>query len=433
MSLFIFIISLCLLVLFHELGHFSMARLFNVAIETFSIGFGKAWFSFTDRKHQTEFRITPILLGGYVRFAEDASRYSRKVLIRDLALWKQLLILLAGPFANLLLAFLTLVVFFKLGSYSPLPYVGDLKEHALASQIGFNKGQRILAVNDHVVNSWMDVIDNTMGQTSIKFSVLDSNLQDKHELFFNSAKPLSQKQDFFQWIGFNPLLPKIPAVVGDIQKKSTADIAGIAIGDKIISIDNLTIDHMAQLSEYVRAHPNVTVTLRWIHDSKELSKKVILQSRIEQQKHIGLLGVSSPTFDKFPQWFHYTQYSWSDAFQKATVTAWNFLSVQLGVWLHFNEQVANISGPLGMARAADHAWSAGIKMYLLYIVWLNVGLAVINLLPIPILDGGQCVVLILKKIFPRAFNDQHMKWISICSFLLLSGLFLLGLSNDWSF
>jgi len=107
--------------------------------------------------------------------------------------------------------------------------------------------------------------------------------------------------------------------------------------------------------------------------------------------------------------------------------------VQLKIWAHFHEQVGNVSGPIGMAKAADHAWSAGFKMYLIYVVWLNIGLAIINLLPIPILDGGQCVVLVLKKCFPKLFTEQFSKFINICSFALLVGLFFLGLVNDWPF
>ncbi len=421
------------MVLFHELGHFLMARLFHVAIETFSIGFGKALFSYTSRKHHTEFRVTPLLLGGYVRFAEDSAHHPKQVLIRDLSLWKQLCILLAGPFANLLLAFLALVVFFKLGSYSLVPYVGDLEKQSLARQIGFEKGQRILAVNDHLVNSWEEVVNDVFHQGSIKFTVIDADAQNKHNLYYQPTKTFVNEQDFFSLLGFKPLLPLVPAIVGSVQKNSSADMAGIAVGDQIISIDELNIHHMAQLSEYIRNHPDALVQLRWRHGSQLFSKKVILKSRVEQQKRIGLLGLASATFDNYPQWFHFKEYSWGGALKKAITTTWSFLSLQLGIWLHFDEQIGNISGPIGMAKAADQAWSVGFRMYLIYIVWLNIGLAIINLLPIPILDGGQCVVLILKKFFPKVLNEQRSKLINICSFVFLTGLFLLGLVNDWSF
>lgn len=421
------------MVLFHELGHFWVARLFHVAIETFSIGFGKALFSYRSRKHQTEFRIAPILLGGYVRFAEDSSCHPKQQLIRDLSLWKQLCILLAGPFANLLLAFLALVVFFKLGSYTLVPYVGDLEKQSLAGQIGFEKGQRILAVNDHQVNSWDDVVNDVFHQESIKFSVVNADELNKHDLYYQSTKSLGHEQDFFSWLGFKPLLPKIPAIVGSVQKNSSAEMAGIREGDQIISIDDLKIHHMAQLSEYISTHPDASVQLRWLHGSQLISKKVILQSRQEQQRKIGQLGFASATFDHFPQWFYFNEYSWGGAFKKAITTTWDFLSLQLGVWLHFDEHLGNVSGPIGMAKAADHAWSIGFKMYLIYIVWLNIGLAIINLLPIPVLDGGQCVVLILKKFFPKVLNEERSKLINICSFVLLTGLFFLGLMNDWPF
>lgn len=433
MSVFIFIFTLCFLVLFHELGHFLMARIFHVAIDTFSIGFGKALLSYTSKKHQTEFRIAPIFLGGYVRFAEDLSHHPSQVLIGELSLWRQLCILLAGPFANLLLAFLALVVFFKLGSYSLLPYVGDLENQSLASQIGFVKGQRILAVNDHQVNSWDEVMNDIFDQRTIKFTVIDVGAENKHDLFYRSTQPLEQDKSIFSLLGFKPLQPLIPAIVGSVQKKSVADMAGIAEGDKIISIDGINIHHMAQLSEYVRTHPDSRVGLRWVHGSQQISKNILLQSRLEQQKRVGLLGVTSVTLDKFPQWFHYNEYSWGSAFSKAIKTTWDFLSVQLKIWAHFHEQVGNVSGPIGMAKAADHAWSAGFKMYLIYVVWLNIGLAIINLLPIPILDGGQCVILVLKKCFPKLFTEQFSKFINICSFTLLVGLFFLGLVNDWPF
>lgn len=429
MSILIFVLTISALVLVHELGHFSVAKCFNVSVAVFSIGFGKPLFKWINPKNKTEFRCSPILLGGYVRFSEESLSESGTILFEYLPLWKKILILLAGPMANLLCAFLALIIFFKMESYTLIPYIGEVAPHSLGHKLGFKKGQRIIAVNHHTVNSWEEVLE--VVRQPQKQLLIDINKSKEIEI--NDSKQIINVKNFFNTLGLKPMLPEIPTIIGKIQADSVAETIGLKTGDKILSINGQQLKTMYQLSDYVSKHPNQKVTISVERKNKILNLSCVIEQISRGRHHFGKLGITTLDFKYYPQWFHYHKESWFGALHKSSIAIQHFFKMQFLVWFNLKDELSQISGPIGMVRAADQAWTIGIKTYLFFVIWLNIGLAVVNLLPIPILDGGQCVMLFLNKLFPRFLNQSRQKVIVLWSILFLSGLFLVGLFNDCSF
>lgn len=433
MSILLLAFTISVLVLIHELGHYGVARCFNVSIETFSIGFGKPLIKFISRNTKTEFRLSPIILGGYVRFSELKPLDPTKILFEELSLWKKISILLAGPFINLLFAFLALIVFFKIETYSLIPYIGEIKTHSYAQQLGFLTGQRVTAVNNRAIYSWedfWDVIEHPTKKISVE---IQNTSNEKKIIYLLNSKRFLNLQAFFDNVGLQPQLPQIPAIIGKIEKNSAAERSGLKPGDRIVRIDNLPIKTMNQLSAYLQKKSDPKINLKVKRGKNVLVVSLVTDNVVFNKKKYKKLGIYTLNFKSFPNLFHSYHETWIGALKKASSTINRFTQIQFSVWLNLNRKLSQLSGPIGMLKAADQAWTAGLKTYLLFIVWLNIGLGIVNLLPIPILDGGQCVILFFRKIFPNYFNKIRQKMFILWSVFLLAGLFFVGMYNDLSF
>lgn len=429
MSYLVFVLSLCFIVLVHELSHYLVARCFNVAVDVFSIGFGPALWHRIGKKNLTEFRLSPFLLGGYVKFSDSLDNKKQQHLITDISLWRQILILLAGPFANIGLAFIGLVIFFKIGTYTLMPYIGNVQPNSYASQLGLEKGAKILAINDFPVNSWEQVLQQIDWQgPKVQLTVENPHSNDPYKIDIENVSV----KNFFEKLGTAPLSPEVPPIIGSVVPDSAASRAGLRSGDEIESINGQNIATMLEVSEFASKHPNKKLTLVYKREGRRYTIKFFTDRVYQNQKAYGRLGISSLGFEHFPQWFVYHQDSWPQAISKTCTSIHQFLALQLTVWIHLNDQITQLSGPVGMARAANEAWTAGLRMFLIFWVWLNVGLAVVNLLPLPVLDGGQCLLLILRKIFPKMLTEERQKILLLWSLILIVGLFVTGLFNDLS-
>lgn len=431
-SLLIFIATLVFLVLFHEFGHYIVARIFNVAIEAFSIGFGKPLWKRRSSKYGTEFRFSPILLGGYVKFSEKDMHHSREVLYESIKPWKKILILLAGPGFNILLAWFGLVAFFKIDFYTLKPYIGSVAAHSLAEQVGFKPNQLIVSVDEQPVNTWNQVIEKLgQYQASNKIECRDGQTQERSTHRITKAM-VKDKFSFFEDLGFKPFHPSLPAIIGRVLANGPADKAGLQPGDQIVKLGTQSIQSMDELIQSLNQQVSNELRIEWIRRGQRYQCVIHPDIVVVQQKRVSRLGIASKELSAFPQWYVKQQYSWQEAMVKAWQTLIFLLKTQLLGWAHFDMNTHQISGPIGMARAADEAWKVSPRSYLMYVVWINLGLAIINLFPLPVLDGGQCIIVLLQSLFPRLFNHKRHQFLMILSMMILLGLFFLGLINDWT-
>ena len=426
-SLIIFILTLLFLVLIHEAGHYGMARLFGVAIEEFSIGFGRACWSYTNQARHTKFKISPILLGGYVKFYEEQAPDAAGVLYQDLGFGKKILILLAGPCINLIFGFLALIFFFKLSSYHLLPLIGEV---TLPNQYGFQTGQQIISVNHQAVHSWEDVaayIGTSANNLAIELRTASGHIE-KLDI---PARPGLQ-DDLFAYLGFKPFIPSLPPIIAKIDPGSLAAKAGLQQGDKVLSINQVAIKSFLDIVQLLKQHPQEPLLIEFQRQDKTYTTRIELNNNQGLFRQ-GRLGIYADSVVHYPQWFYYQVNTWSNACQKAALYFVNLCLSQLKLWFNLSSEIKHLSSPVGIAKVANQAWQIGVKTYLQFVVWLSISLGLINLLPIPILDGGQCIVVILQHFFPNFLNLRRQRYLMIWSLFFLFGLFTIGLANDLSF
>lgn len=417
----IFLFSLLLIIVFHECGHFIAARFFQVSIDKFVIGFGKPLLRWKSTKHATEYILAPIVLGGYVQFSEkDVLHHVR---FETLARWKKMLVLLAGPLANIFLALILMTIVFKMDFYEPIAIVGKVKEHAFLHQQGIGQGARVLQCNDASVLSWSDVIAHWHHQGN-NILIFRYN---GHEKTVHLIVPLSLTQeDLFQSLGFSPYIHPLPAIVGGFTQDSSAPAQGLKIGDELLEINRQEVHSLQDVSVILKSIPDELVQLKIKRQGQLIQLSLWLGHQREGHKRVGFIGIKAIPFSKLGSWYVKKHYSWLDAtFQSfkwiRKILIWQFLSFRQGI---------EVSGPMGMARAAQDAWALSLKAYLLFLVWMNMGIGILNLLPIPILDGGQCMMLVIGKWIPAIEKEKYKKFLLRLSLLMLIALFLLGVIND---
>jgi len=235
---------------------------------------------------------------------------------------------------------------------------------------------------------------------------------------------------FFKTLGFEPYIYPIPAIVGGFSKDSPAQKQGLLLGDEIKKINQTPIQDLNQLSSWVKQHPHQAVDLEIGRHGQKLNLKIRLGEQVRNHLSSGFLGITALPFSNFPQWFQLKQSTWGQAIKDSFEMTWQLSLLQLRSWGQVKDVLKQVSGPVGMVKTAQEAWSMSIKAYLLFLSWLSIGVGMINLFPIPLLDGGQCLLLVLGKFCPFIEKEKYKKLLFLMSFVLILGLMTVGLIND---
>ncbi|HBB52427.1 MAG TPA: RIP metalloprotease RseP [Legionellales bacterium] len=420
----VFLLSLVLMIVFHELGHFLVARLFRVAIARFSIGFGPALLSWTSKKHLTKFTLSPILLGGYVKFSDKSFQHHHRY--EDLRRWKKICILLAGPFANVILAMFLMVFVMKMERYEPIAAIGKVYPQSVLEKKGITSRSQIIRCNDISIHSWPE-LERALDHRQANLLVIE----DSQGMRKTVELPATRSMDlFFKTLGFEPYIFPMPAIVGGFSKDSPAQKQGLLVGDEIKKINENLVQDLNQLSLWIKQNPNKTVNLEIIRHGQKQSLSIRLGEQVRNHLTYGLLGITALPFSDFPQWFQLNQPTWWQAINDSFNMTWKLSLLQLHSWGQVQDVLKQVSGPVGMVRTAQEAWSMSTKAYLLFLSWLSIGVGMINLFPIPILDGGQCLLLLVGKFFPAIEKEKYKKFLFLISFVLILSLMTVGLIND---
>lgn len=409
MSWVIFLLTLTLIVALHECGHYFMARFFNVAMDTFSLGFGKPIYTWRSKNTGTLFCLAPILIGGYVKFADESS--GERVLFDKLASFKKILILLAGPLSNLISAFVFLWAVYSMPLYQP---------YALFKPSGDNQVYQIKTINHQRIKTWLDVW------------VVIKNIENRLviELFPESSLHLRLKHaphnldEFLKHMQWRPVFPNLPAIVGGVKPNSQAQKIGLQAEDEMIAINHHPIDSMNTLAKQIKQSSPQGYRLDWRRQGSLMYANIAPTDKP--------LGVFTKPFSFYPHQF-IRQFLPLDETLKQTWHGFlKLFTLQTHALIGLPSHLQYIAGPIGVAISAQEAWGNGLRAYLLFIVWLNISIGVLNLCPLPILDGGQCIIVVLKAFFPKLLTHNINYFLMVMSFLMLVMLLFIGSWNDWT-
>ena len=451
-SIFISLISIIILlgviIGIHELGHFLAARKFNVHVIRFKIGFGKTLISRFD-KRGTEFSIGLLPLGGYVQMLgednpiqgkdSDPDNYSEEISYPQASLGARAIITAAGPIANFVLAVIAYFLIFMIGVKDLAPIVGAVNDDSLAMQAGIEVGDRIVAIDNKEVVSLKDL--NTLlalriGETgSILVDYKKPNSDLKYSESVNIEDWLSSELDQSIISSFG-ILPFIPPIVSSVQVGSPADKSGIESGDQIIRVGDNAIRTWYELVEEISSIPDKETSLTIKRNGTSFSVPASIGSvQDELGMKIGRIGIARiSSNEEIPDEFLViTKKGPIESFALGIKETYNFTVLildSIGKMITGSISAENIGGPIQIAVLSGSAAKAGLVSFISMIALLSINLGLINLLPVPILDGGQLVLIAAEKIKGSPLSEGFVEFAYRIGLLLVIGLMAFAVFND---
>ncbi|VVM70281.1 Regulator of sigma-E protease RseP [Pseudomonas fluorescens] len=436
------LIALGVLVTFHEFGHFWVARRCGVKVLRFSVGFGMPLLRWHD-KQGTEFVVAAIPLGGYVKMLDEREgevpldqldqSFNRKSVRQRIA------IVAAGPIANFLLALIFFWVLAMLGSEQVRPVIGAVESGSIAAKAGLNAGQEIVAIDGEATTGWSAVnlqLVRRLGESgSLQVLVREqgSTADTPRELVLNEWLKGADEPDPIRSLGIRPWRPALPPVLAELDPKGPAQAAGLKTGDRLLALDGKAVDDWQQVVDTVRMHPDTKIMLRVERDSAQIDVPVMLAARGESKAPSGYLGAGVKAIDWPPEMIREVSYGPLAAIGEGARRTWtmSILTLDSLKKMLFGElSVKNLSGPITIAKVAGASAQSGVADFLNFLAYLSISLGVLNLLPIPVLDGGHLLFYLIEWARGRPLSDRVQGWGIQIGISLVVGVMLLALVND---
>ena len=440
-TLLAFIVVLGILVTVHEFGHYWVARRLGVKILRFSIGFGNPLWSYTFGKDKTEFVIAAIPLGGYVKMLdereEDVAPEEQHRAFNQQSLGVRTAIVFAGPLFNFLFAIIAYTIMYMNGVTGMKALVGDVAPQSVAEQAGFHSGYHIIAVNQQTTVRWDSVVQESLqhildGKNEIIYSVRNEQSH-SYDLTLNlqgiSIDDIA-KGHFLKKLGISPLHPSVPAVISEIMPRSVAERAGLEVGDKIITLDNQAIKDWKALANYVSVRPGKEIIAEIERDNQRLNFTLI-PADVEGKGKLGIKSIIPP--DYFDIYFATEHYGLGNALLHSFEKTWDISLLTLRMMvkmLTLEISPKHISGPLTIAEFSGKSAQSGLSVFLSFLGLLSVSLGIINLLPIPLLDGGHLFFYFIEFIKGSPVTENTEFFLQRIGMILLFLLMGLAIFND---
>lgn len=445
-SVLAFIVALGLLVSIHEFGHFWVARRVGIKVLRYSVGFGRALWTRVGKVDQTEFVVAAIPLGGYVKMLDErespvASDEQHRAFNRQ-PLWARAAVVIAGPLANLILAFIAYWFVMMIGISGIAPIIGDVPEGSPAALAGLERTDKIISVNGESTPSWQDarlaLLDAALNpDAAVKIKVKTSaDLEIEKSLSTAGANVLQASGDPIESLGITMWRPELEPVVGLVSDDSAAAAAGMLIGDRVLAIDGVEITLWRELVNAVQPSAGVPLTLSIQRGGDQFDLPITPNSAERDGETVGLLGVGvaqSKSITAFDATRVTVRYSPLQSIGKALDRTWDmtlFTVRMIGKLFTGQASLDNISGPITIAQAAGVTASVGIDHYINFIAMISISLAVLNLLPIPMLDGGHLLYFAVEAVTGKPVSERVQILGQQLGLLLLGGLMFLAFYND---
>ena len=402
-SLLAFIVAISVLVAIHEFGHYIVGRWCGMKVLRFSIGFGKPILTRVAGEDRTEYCISAIPLGGYVKFLGERENGDDPVDPADIGrafherpVPSRILVSLAGPLFNFLFAFLAYWALFISGVPTMKPAVGVVTPDSYAAQAGLEFGDRILKVGDTAAADWetalVTLLDELLsdGQVNMELEGTDGWVRNATIDVGDDASRLTEPGVLFEGLGFEPWQP--PAVIEIVGEEGAAHAGGIIVQDRITAIAGENVRSFRDLQRVVSARPGEQVSIELVRSGEPKTLELTIGSREQDGVTSGFLdvGIGAAAQD----YWYVRKYGPLTAMGESVRKTWastGFTVRMLGRMVTGDVSIKNISGPINIAQYAGSAAAAGLNEFLKLLAMISISLGVLNLLPIPVLDGGQIV------------------------------------------
>jgi len=450
-TLLAFIITIGVLVVIHEYGHFQVARWCGVKVLEFSVGFGQPLWQKTFGRDKTNLKVAAIPLGGYVKMLDERELDSEEALAaiptEDLPrafnrkpVLQRIAIVLAGPVANLILAIFLYWILMMMGQMAMKPIVGDVAPDSIAARAGLHKGDVIQSIDEQPVTTWRGahwvLLEQSVSTQPIELVVLKPDGVLHQSTMHLEQVDQGDEIDVLKKLGLSTYQPTMRPVVGVVTEASAAAKAGLKVGDRIVRIDEMAIDNWEQLVTYVKARPNQLLSIEIQRNAERKIFEVIPEAVKLDGKDVGRIGVGVQ-MDKAMQSKLLTEVKYPPyhALLKAIEKTWDTSIFSLKMlWSMVTGKTSwkAISGPGTIASFAGESASLGIKPFLNFLALVSISIGILNLLPIPMLDGGHLMYYIVEIIKGSPVSESVMLVGQKIGIALLGMLMMVAILNDIS-
>ncbi len=439
-----FLVAIGVLVIVHEFGHYWVARRLGVKVLRFSVGFGKPLWSRRFGADQTELVVAALPLGGYVKMldenegevppAELNRAFNRQPLLKRGA------VVLAGPAFNFLFAVVVYWVLFSVGIAGIKPIVGRVVAGSIAQKGGFRVGDDILSIDGRPTLSWnqqrLFLFEKALDRSRVRFKVRDPKGRIRTRILDLSSISAAQiSSGMLETVtGLYGYVPKVTPVVGTVIAGSPAAKAGLRPGDRLVSIDGQPLSSWDDVVSTIRASAGRRIHLAVERGGRAITVSLIPEAIVSDGQRIGRIGVSVRPPRIPPDMQVRVRLNPLSALRQSVEDTWLMSAItvrMLAKMVELKVSTHSISGPITIARYAGYTARMGPGRFLMFLAVISVSLGVLNLLPVPILDGGHVLVYLIEAIKGGPLPERALYWGQQLGVLLLAALMLLAFYNDF--
>lgn len=434
------LITIFLVVGIHEFGHFIVARMCGIKVLRFSIGFGKSLYHWHDKKG-TEYVLAAIPLGGYVKMVdemeENVSPADLPYAFNRQPIYKKILVIIAGPLFNLVFAFLLYWLLFMIGFTTIKPLVGSVLSGSIADKAGIKPQQEIIQIDQYPTRGWTSVIIKIFeraGDTNqMQVQTLQNQIEQNHILNLSSWHMDELKPDPLESLGIKPYEPLIPTVIAMIKPDSPAALSGLKIGDQILSVENKPTKDWMTLVELISEKPGATLKFEVLRNHQKITLPVVIGVRQNfLTKKTGYLGLL-PQFEIPKDLLRFQQYGPLTAIPQALMEVHNFTVLNFiifGKLILGKVSLKSLGGPISIFETAGTALNHGMIPFMSFLAFLSISIGVINIFPIPGLDGGHFLFQVIEFIRGKPLSERTQLLMYRIGMIFILLLIVQALTND---
>ncbi|EGR4456737.1 sigma E protease regulator RseP [Vibrio cholerae] len=440
-----FIIALGILVAVHEFGHFWVARRCGVKVEKFSIGFGKSIWKRVGHDG-TEYSISMIPLGGYVKMldgrVDDVPAEQQSMAFDKQSLWKRSAIVSAGPIFNFLFAIFAYWLVFMIGVPAVKPVIGEVTPYSIAAQAGLEPGMEIKAVSGVNTPDWESVnmgLIGHIGDDSMTITVSSAEGVGLNEIKTINLRDWNfdpETESAMGTLGFKPFTPEISNQLTNVSAQGAGERAGLQVGDTVLQINGQAVEAWQQVVNAIQSHPNAPIAVVVERAGQQVELTLIPDSReLSQGKVIGFAGIA-PKVAEWPQNYRFElQFGVFESLGKAVEKSGQVIDLTVSMLkklLVGDVGLNNLSGPISIAKGAGTTADYGFVYFLGFLALISINLGIINLVPLPMLDGGHLLFFMIEAVIRRPVPEKVQEMGYRIGGAIIFSLMAVAIFNDFT-
>lgn len=439
-----FLLALGILIAVHEFGHFWVARRCGVFVERFSIGFGKSLWRKIG-KDGTEYTLAMIPLGGYVKMldgrVDDVPEERKHQAFNNKALWQRSAIVAAGPLANFVFAIFAYWVVYLIGVPAVRPVIGEVAPQSIAAEAGISNGMELKSISGIKTADWESVnmaMISHIGDKEMVISVIEPGteyeVQRTLDLTDWSFDP--EQERVLTSLGIAPYSPAITLVISQLVDDGAAITAGLRLNDEIVAINAEPITEWQQVVDAIRSHPLQTLDIEVLRDGEPV--KLTLTPNAKEQRDGEVIGYAgfAPKVEPWPESYRINlQFGPVEAVGKAAEKTWQLVTLTFDMVTKLvtgDVAIKNLSGPISIAKGAGMTADYGVVYFLGFLALISVNLGIVNLLPLPVLDGGHLMFFAIEAVTRRPVSERVQDIGYRVGSAILVALMAVALFNDFT-